>query len=268
MDRLFENIMNLISDNVYNLSRNIFDSIDSFIKGNRLTIITNYLFVVSIGLVITILLYQIWRQRYFKNDFSIIQRLLRKKELVYTSLFLIFICLSQKIVMDFTFNFWNSIFKESSIVDVLKQSSEQVTTQNITWAMVSILSSALSLIIAFSQLMEVLSLQLMCLITPVILVYNFFNKEVSSIFISSLIKGILSPIMQTFTMYIVLSIMTPIILSKMEVCPLMKSVFILISIFQGFKMTEILMDIFKSFKNETEVNSNLNLVKSELKTGM
>lgn len=264
IEKVMGSMINSISNGIYNISKDIFNGIDNFINGNALTPIANYMFSTSMVLVIMILGYQVWRQRYFKNDFSMAQRILRKKNLVYTSLFLIFICLAQKTIMSFTFNFWNSFFNESQLIDVLKQSSDQIATQNIEGAVVAILSSLSSIVIAFSQLMEVISLQLIFALAPLILVMSFFNKDITSTFISSAMKGIISPIIQTFIMYFLMNIITPTILSNSVMSPLMKSVFVIVSVFQGFKMTEITMNILKPCEKETEDKRTLNMIKPEL----
>jgi hypothetical protein len=266
IERVMSSMLNSISNSIYNISKDTFNGIDNFINGNALTPIINYIFAISISLVITILSYQIWRQRYFKNDFSIVQRVLRKKHLIYTSFFLIFICLGHRTITELTFNFWNSFFNESQIIDVLKQSSEQNNTQTIIGAIVGIFSSASSLIIAFSQLIEVLSLQLIFALAPLILVVSFFNKDISSTFISSAMKGIISPIIQTFIMYFLINIMRPIILSNSEMSPLMKSVFVIVSVFQGFKMTEMAINMLKPGDGEPETKRTLNMIKHELQT--
>lgn len=268
MDGFIKNVMssilNSISNGVYNISKDTFNGIDNFINGNALTPMINCIFSVSMVLMIMILSYQVWRQRYFKNDFSITQRILRKKHLVYTSIFLIFICLGQKTIMNFTFNFWKSLFSESLIIDVLKQSSDQIATQSITGAVVAILSSVSSFIIAFSQLIEVLSMQLIFALAPIILVVSFFDKEIGNTFIATAMKGILSPIIQTLIMYLLMNVMTSTILSNSEVSPLMKAIFVIVSVFQGFKMTEVVIKMLKPSKEEPEVNRSLKIVKPEL----
>lgn len=254
LEKILVTIINSISSMMFDASSSMLASIDHFLNSDILTLPYTILFYISVNFVFIIL--TIRSVQFMKYGFS-----REQVEKILVNIFiLIIICTTQKHIMNFTFNYWNSYLNEAQVVDVLKQGTNNSTNIGLTTSIIGICSAMSALTIAISQMIEVTSLQLVLILSPIVLIGSFFNNNIVGIFLKIIYKGIFSPVVQTMIMYISVKVILPIHINIGIVSPITT----LILIYGSYTLSKIIVDSIDH--KDTYITTKINMVKTNQAT--
>lgn len=253
--KLIHNMFNSISNTIYNFSLDSLDGAEDLINFN-MTTFNNIILISSLTLFIALIAFKAIKHTAnkdfnFYTDVISIQ-ILRDNIKVIVPIFIliIFLYYSQDALMRFTFNFWNDTLSEKQFIEFFMVDNVAINS-SIAFTAFKFLSSITSLVLAFNQIIEIISLKIILSIAPLFLLTILSKKkDILKTYFIGLIKMCLEPIIQTVNMLLFIRI-----LSSMETSVIFK--FLMFSTCIQISKTISKM-IFPNAKISIDVNLNKN----------
>lgn len=207
---ILNKFLSSISSAIFDISLNVLDGAErliAFDMGN----IDNFLFIVSLTVCMALI-----TMKYIKlkssteNDLVSIQIIRDNIRFIIPGI-IIFLLLNQykDVIVRFTFEFWSDMFNEQKIIEFFKSTELANGEQGlIVCGIIGVIASVTSLVIAFGQIIEIISLKIVLMLSPFFLLFTS-NKQgnIRKIYIIGVAKMCLEPILQTIIMFIFLRIL-------------------------------------------------------------
>lgn len=267
MSLLFNNTLILIVNNlskaIFTLSTETLNGLNYFINNNEFESLYPVIFGISITIAMILLLFKGFV--YFSMDrVQKMESKYRIKKEIKSIIILLIICLNYRLIINFTFGYCGKLLNDTTVISVLKGDFYGIDNTTLLDSLIEFTSAILSVFIAITQVIEVISLNIILLLSPVIMMGNSFFQELISKFLRYLTQGIVSPIIQTVIMYMTVEIIIPSLIVNTSNLVLPIQLILVFFIFQSFNLSKVVANLLlgsiSSEKSLNKVNDGIKIV--------